>query len=117
MARGQGISGRGPGSDDEGSAESESGIPSDPTPEQAAKEPRKVGRFMAWLGYGPESEPEPEAKDESWEPATELQARTGADDDPEPEPAPPTEEWQVPEAEPSASSEEPSELVEDTVAS
>src|SRR4051794_21823116 len=72
MARRPGIFRRDPDSEGEESAESASSTPSDLTPEQAAKEPRRAGKFMAWLGYGPESAPD----EAEGEPATELQAST-----------------------------------------
>src|SRR5215217_6176247 len=107
MARRLGIFRR--NSDSEGGEGAESPSPppasggSDLTPEDAAKDPRRTGRFMAWLGYGPEAEPEPA------EPGTEVQAEGG--DDPRPS-MPATQEWQVGEAEETVSEDPPPELPE-----
>jgi hypothetical protein len=86
------------GDEDDQSAGAEAG----PTPEDAAKEPRRVGRFMAWLGYGPESEPQTD------EPGTEVQASAGAD----PASLPGTQEWQVEQVRERASQDSPPEVVE-----
>src|SRR5215207_892104 len=86
------------GDEDDQSAGAEAG----PTPEDAAKEPRRVGRFMAWLGYGPESEPQTD------EPGTEVQASAGAD----PASLPGTQEWQVEQVREQAPEDPPPEVVE-----
>src|SRR3954471_4856185 len=82
MARRRGILRR--NSDSEGGEGGES-----PSPEDAAKDPSRGGRFVAWLGYGPESEAEPGAE-----------AQGGGDTDPASMPA--IQEWRVGEAKPDA---------------
>src|SRR5436190_22913283 len=95
MARRRGIFRR--NSDSKGGERAESPPPppaegaSETSPEEAA-DPRRPGRSMAWLGYGPESEPNP-----------------GASGEPGPEAMPATQEWRVAEAEPH-SDDPPAEL-------
>src|SRR5947207_11907299 len=84
------------------------------TPEGAGREPRRAGRFMAWLGYGVENEADSPGEGKAEDTAATEPEPTEVDvsedktaSQPEPtkpqrEPArampdpPPTEEWQVP---------------------